>query len=1256
MRIVIDMQGAQTESRYRGIGRYTLSFAQAIVRNRGEHDIFLALSGMFPSTIEPIRAAFDGLLPQQNIRVWHAPGPVQEASPGNDARREKAQLIREAFLAGLAPDIIHNSSLFEGYVDDAVISIGRFDQSTPVSVTLYDLIPLLNPEHYLQPNPVYAAYYQRKIEALKNAACLLAISEFTQQEGQRHLDAFAGSIVNVSTAIEPIFRPASIDAAAAAQLRQRFGAVRPFILYTGGADERKNLGRLIRAYAALPAAVLAEHHLLLAGRMPELQIAEYRQLAKTQGLPPDSLCFTGYVTDEELVQLYNLCKLFVFPSWHEGFGLPALEAMACGAPVIGASTSSLPEVIGLQAALFDPLDVPSITAKISQALQSEHFRAELREHGLQQAQRFSWDQTAQRAIAVWEALPQRTAPTIPARPRLAFVSPLPPERTGIADYSSELLPALAEHYTIDVVVAQDEVHDPWVHRHATVRNVAWFRAHANEYDRVLYQIGNSPYHRHMLPLLREIPGTVVLHDFYLSGLMAWLELQGGEPLSWTQSLYESHGYGAVQARYRNAENAKRQYPVSWPVLQQACGVIFHSQYSCSLARQWYGQHNAAQWTVIPHLRKPAQELSRPTARQQLGLDPDAHIICSFGFLDETKLNHRLLQSWLQTALAQDPRCHLIFVGENHGGDYGRTLAKTIRESGLGDRIRITGFAAPDTFRQYLAAADLAVQLRSNSRGETSGTVLDCMNHALPLIVNANGPMAELDPEAVWMLPDEFSETALVEAIETLWRNPQRGHAQGQRAQALILQHHAPPECAARYAHTIERAQRQSATALPALLDAITARHNSTGDDQTLLQLSQAIASSLPLPRPTKTLYLDISATCRQDLKTGIERVVRALLTALLEMPPAGYRIEPVYLSDQGGSWHHRHASSYTLGLLGCPTDALSDDCMDPGNGDTLLVLDISGSTLVQAGQAGIFQNYRNAGVTIHAVVYDLLPLQMPQVFPPGANEGHETWLRTITTFDGAICISKAVADELARWREAAGITDTGRRPFQLRWWHLGADMANSAPTSGLPANAQDIHAHMAARPSLLMVGTIEPRKAYLQALAAIDILWRQGIDLNLIIVGREGWKGLPPEARRDIPATIEQLSTHPQNGQRLFWLQACSDEYLDQLYAASTCLLATSYGEGFGLPLIEAASHGLPILARDLPVFREVAGSHASYFQADAPHQLATAIEHWLHAYRLGQHPGSQGLPWHTWSESASQLIAAVLTPPSGHAEQEGTP
>lgn len=404
MRIVMDMQGAQSESRFRGIGRYTMAFAQAVVRNRGEHEIILALSGLFPDTIEPIRAAFDGLLPQENIRVWHAPGPVREEDLGNEGRRLMAELLREAFLASLNPDIIHVTSLFEGYVDDAVTSIGRFDTATPVSVILYDLIPLLNPDHYLKPNPRYEQYYRRKVECLRNTTYFLAISEFSRQEAIEALGIADDRAINISTAIDSHFQPKTIDDATGNQLRQKFLIHGAFVLYTGGSDERKNLPRLIEAYAGLPVQLRKHHQLVFAGRIPEGDIARLKHIARTSGLKDDELLFTGYVTDEELINLYHLCQLYVFPSWHEGFGLPALEAMACGAPVIGANTSSLPEVIGLPEALFDPFDVASISKKMAQVLEDEAFRNCLRAHGLSQAKKFSWDETAKVAFSAWETL------------------------------------------------------------------------------------------------------------------------------------------------------------------------------------------------------------------------------------------------------------------------------------------------------------------------------------------------------------------------------------------------------------------------------------------------------------------------------------------------------------------------------------------------------------------------------------------------------------------------------------------------------------------------------------------------------------------------------------------------------------------------------------------------------------------------------------------------------------------------------------
>ena len=1249
MRIVIDMQGAQTESRCRGIGRYTMSLVLAIVRNRGEHEIILALSGLFPDTIEPIRAAFHGLLPQENIRIWYAPGPVRECESGNEWRRKVAERIREAFLASLQPDVIHVSSLFEGYVDDAITNNGVFALQIPTVVTLYDLIPLLNPDTYLKPNPSYEKYYLQKIEYFKKAAVYFAISESSANEGRDTLGLEHTSVINISTASDPVFRKMKILPQDKARILQRFSITKPYVMYCGGSDARKNLPRLILAYALLPPALREKHLLVFAGKMPDREVLGFKNQARSAGLHPDEILFTGYVSDEELAQLYNLCELFVFPSWHEGFGLPALEAMACGAAVIGAKTSSIPEVIGRQDAIFDPYDEAAICQKLAKVLTDKAFRAELSAHGLEQANLFSWDKSAGRAIKAFECLYAQKKSSKPLtqhlvqRPKLAYVSPMPPERTGIADYSSELLPELAKHYDIEIVVAQNHINDAWVQSNGPIRDSQWLRENAHNIDRVLYQFGNSPFHQHMLALGEEVPGTVVLHDFFLSGLLSYQEELHIVKYAWAQALYRAHGYSAVQERYHacDATDVKMIYPVNLQVLQNARGVVVHSEYSRKLASEWYGKYFAADWEVVPHLRTPTTTNNRSQCRAKLGLKVDDFVVCSFGFLAPTKLNHRLLEAWLLSFLAQDPHCVLIFVGENNGGEYGRQLLKIIRNSGLEKRIRITGWTDMPLFRDYLSSANIAVQLRALSRGETSGTVLDCMNHALPTIVNANGSMAELPTDAVWMLPDTFETSELVEALETLRHGGERRSAIGRRAQEIIHTRHAPRTCAKQYTEVIEQFHTQSQCDSHALVKSIVDLDGYAPTDLERINLAQTIAQSLPTKQPARQLLLDVSATCQTDLKTGIERVVRALIMTMLKSPPKGHRVEPVYLSNEGGYWHYRYARRYTLGLLQCPPDVLDDEVVEPQNGDQLVGIDLSGQMLIDAAESGLFTRLRNHGVTVNFVVYDLLPVLSAQFFPYGANATHAKWLETIAGFDGVICISKAVSGELDEWLRGKCLHR--RVPLKNDWFHLGADVSNSAPTHGLPEGTNQVFSQLTTCPSFLMVGTVEPRKGYLQTLHAFSQLWAEGYELNLVIVGSEGWKSLPDDRRRTIPETVSQLRNHPELGRRLFWLEGISDEYLEKIYAACTCLIAASEGEGFGLPLIEAAQHKLPIIARDIPVFREVAREYAHYFSGLEPADLAFQVKEWLTLFTAGIQPKSDGMPWLTWSESAERLAEIVV-------------
>ena len=778
MRIVIDLQAAQASNRNRGVGRYSLSLAKAMVLNRGEHEIQIALSGLFPETIEPIRAAFEGLLPQENIHVWHAVPPVSKARQENDWRRLSAEKVREAFLASLRPDIVHVASLFEGFGDDAATSVGVFT-NIPTAVTLYDLIPLIHRLPYLE-NPSVEAWYFEKLEHLRRADMWLAISESSRQEGLQHLNLPANRVVSISTAADAHFQSIELSAVAEQEICQEYGLLRPFVMYTGGIDHRKNIGGLIRAFALLPLKIRREHQLAIVCTTRPEDKQLLLDLARKHGLNADDVVLTGFVPEDHLIALYNLCKLFVFPSWHEGFGLPVLEAMHCGAPVIGANTSSLPEVIGWEQALFDPRSDEAISAKMEQALCDDAFRAELLRRGRLQAEMFSWDDTAKRAIAAFERFHADThkldavSLATVRRPKLAYVSPLPPARSGIADYSAELLPELARHYDIDLVVSQAEV-DAELDADWPVRTVEWLVDHAKEYDRVLFHFGNSAFHSDMFDLLAAVPGVVVLHDFFLSGIVAHMAVVGSKPGFFLEELYRAHGYPAVQAFFHAGDVADViwKYPCNLSVLQNSLGVIVHSENSRCLARQWYGTSNQEDWAVIPHMRHFATRVDRDVARRELGIQTDAFMVCSFGILGPHKLNHRLLDAWFNSGLCRDTNCHLVFVGENHEGEYGLALAEKIRLGAAQDRIRITGWADMEVFRRFLAAADVGVQLRTLSRGETSGTVLDCMNYGLATIVNANGSMADLLDAGVWKLPDEFSDQQLVEALETLRNNHPR---------------------------------------------------------------------------------------------------------------------------------------------------------------------------------------------------------------------------------------------------------------------------------------------------------------------------------------------------------------------------------------------------------------------------------------------------------------------------------------------------
>jgi glycosyltransferase involved in cell wall biosynthesis len=1235
MRIVVDLQGAQSENRFRGIGQYSLALAKALLNVGQNHELWIALNGEFQETIEPIRATFDHLLPQNRIVVFSLPGPVAEADAVNCWRARCAEHIREHFLASLRPDATILSSLFEGQASDAATSVGRFVRSGLSSVTLYDLIPLRYYGKYLSDSTIREWYF-RKLDSLKRTDVLLAISESCRQDAIHALSIADDRIINILGDVDDRFRRLEMTPDEICEIRAKFGLHKPFIMYTGGINYLDNTEGLIEAYALCPSQLRQAHRLAIVGSIQQADRQRLDAMTTHLGLGKDEIIFTGSVSDNEMIALYNLCALVVFPSVYAGFGLPVLEAMRCGAAVIGSESSSIPEVVGRSDALFDPTRPQAIAGKITEVLTNRGFYQSLCDYSPKQSKKFSWNETARRALAALEEAHARlhkgervfTSVSL-YRPKMAYISPLPPERTGIADYNAELLPELSRHYDIEVVVDQKEVSAPWIRANFPIRSPEWFDRHASRFDRIVYHLGNSPFHSYQFDLLEKHRGVVDLHDFFLGHAISHASEFGGRPGWLEESLFESHGYGALMALSQDRDIAIWTYPANKPVLDEAAGVIAHSQTVRKWAEVYYGTSYMTNWQVVPHLRRMPPSINRRLARDELALDDSVFLVCSFGLLGPTKHNHSLLEAWLASPLSRDQRCRLVFVGENHPDEYGLQLARRIKESGLSDRITITGWANPQLFSNYLSSADMAVQLRSSSRGESSGTILDCLAHGLPLVINAHGPAAEFPEGVVAKLPDQFFVEDLASVITDLWHNEADRQSLARSAVSFIRERHAPAMVGELYRDAIESVYAQGSFSLyHQLITKLSCLDtgNTLASSRDLIQVAQAIDANQPR-RSVPQLLIDVSELARKDIKTGIQRVCRSVLLDLITHAPADWRVESIGFDGSA----YRYARKFTLNLIDCPQPDLLDEKLAPKAGDVYLGIDFVAGIVTP--QESLYAEWRSRGIRTYFVVYDLLPILRPDTFLAGSEDVHLAWMGAISRMaDGLVCISRAVADEVMQVLDR--LQPPRLRSLDIGYFHLGADIAKSSPTIGMGTGAAAAFAQISLRPSFLMVGTVEPRKAHQQALAAFERLWEKGFNLNLVIAGKKGWL---------VESLAKKLRNHENRGNRLFWLDGCSDEMLVSLYEKCTALLMASEGEGFGLPLIEAAQHKLPIIARDLPVFKEVAGEHAYYFHGTEPADLAHAICEWLELHKSGKVPDSSGMPWLTWKQSTAQLLDVIL-------------
>lgn len=289
-------------------------------------------------------------------------------------------------------DVIHASAHYFSQITPFYLNFG-----TGKVLTIHDLIPLIHPT---TTKGRTFFFWKTTLNLIKNRADnLIVISNHTKKDCIKYLGIPEEKITVIYEAAGEIFKVEKNKEEIQKYLESKYGIKFPFILSVGTLEKRKNIHIVLQAFYRLK-KLGNDHKLVIVGKIGWKYDKIFDTLNELD-LKTDVI-FTGYVPDEDLVKLYNAADLFVFPSIYEGFGLPPLEAMACGCPVITSNTSSLPEVVGDAGVMVDPYDDKALTDEMYSILTNDSFKRELSKKSLARSKLFTWRQTAKETWQVYE--------------------------------------------------------------------------------------------------------------------------------------------------------------------------------------------------------------------------------------------------------------------------------------------------------------------------------------------------------------------------------------------------------------------------------------------------------------------------------------------------------------------------------------------------------------------------------------------------------------------------------------------------------------------------------------------------------------------------------------------------------------------------------------------------------------------------------------------------------------------------------------
>lgn len=791
------------------MGRFTQQQLREVLRvDRANDYVLCCPAGSDVSLIHP------DIIAAPNATVARLPAAVEPA--GADPHR--------------ADDSLERAELFQAWVEERGLELFHattpmlacepvlttFD-ACPLVATLYDLIPLVFPERYFN-GSVDPDRFLRAVGLLLKARRLIAISQSASHDAFHYLGVTPDRVDVAYPMVDPAFRPVDDAAAEAALRRLRADHAVPdrYILSVTHFHHSKNVELLFGAYAQLPRQLRRQLPLVLCCTLDDHTTRRMRAMAGALGIAGE-VVVTGMVTDGELAALYTRATIVVHPSRYEGFGLPVVEAMACGAPVITTTSSSLPEAAGGAARLVDPDDPGSLADAIIELSSSEECRREMRRRGLLSAQRFGADQLAAATLACYRAAGTAEAPPAPDRPRIALWTPVPPQQSGIADYSAELVEELASSCDIEIFVDGGFVPDlDLVQRFPVHHHSAFGRRQARApFDVTVYQMGNSHFHWYMYDTLRRYPGVVALHDLAWSQVLYTQRTMRDDLATFISELAEAEG-PEVAKEFQGfdrftppvRERARMELLDRHPML---AGLVDRSLAQVvlldSCRRELIEKHPNARVRVVemgvsdPYRDQPEVEIG--AARARLRLSHETFVIGTFGIVHPVKRVESCLRA-VARLLPTTPDLLLLVVGRMAGPEYEAHLRSLAAELGVDEHIRFVGHASRETFDAHLIASDVVVNLRTPTHQHMSAIVCRAAAAAKPVVISDLPGWSFLSEPCFVKIPVDDSEVdILVDALAALAEDPALRRRLSRSARARFHARGSSRQMAAGYLRTVK---------------------------------------------------------------------------------------------------------------------------------------------------------------------------------------------------------------------------------------------------------------------------------------------------------------------------------------------------------------------------------------------------------------------------------------------------------------------